>query len=69
MPLSKATVLRYRHYLLLTKKLASQSINLHLTVLRRVAQEGMTEHVLDTSTAMAILRIPMVTNRGVRAGV
>jgi site-specific recombinase XerD len=67
--LSKATVLRYRDYLLLTKKLAPKSINLHLTVLRRLAQEGMAEQMLDTPTGMAILRIPMVPNRGVRAGV
>ena len=69
MLLSKATVLRYRDYLLLTKKLAPKSINLHLTVLRRLAQEGIAEQVLEPSTALAILRIPRVPNRGVRAGV
>ena len=67
--MSKATVLRYRDYLLLTKKLAPKSINLHLTVLRRLAQEGIAEQVLEPSTALAILRIPRVPNRGVRAGV
>ena len=69
MLLSKAAVLRYRDYLLLTKKLAPKSINLHLTVLRRLAQEGIAEQVLEPSTALAILRIPRVPNRGVRAGV
>ncbi len=67
--LSKATVLRYRDYLLLTKKLAPKSINLHLTIIRRLAQEGIAEQVLEPSTALAILLIPRVPNRGVRAGV
>ncbi len=66
---SKTTILKYRDYLSLQKKLAPKSINLHLTVLRRLAQEAMDEGVIDSATATGILRIPMVPNRGVRAGV
>jgi hypothetical protein len=48
MQFSKATILKYRDYLSLQKKLAPKSINLHLTVLRRLAQEAMDEGVIDS---------------------
>lgn len=67
--LSKLSVLNYRDYLLHHKKLAPKSINLQLTALRRLTQEAREAALIDAPTATGILRIPMVPNRGVRAGV
>ena len=67
--LSKSSVLKYRDYLLLTRKLAPKSINLQLTALRRLTQDALEAKLIDAPTATGILRIPMVPNRGVRAGV
>jgi site-specific recombinase XerD len=66
---SKVSVLKYRDYLLLKRKLAPKSINLQLTALRRLTQEALEGQLIDAPTATGILRIPMVPNRGVRAGV
>ena len=66
---SKLSVLKYRDYLLHHKKLSPKSINLQLTALRRLTQEALEAQLIDALTATGILRIPMVPNRGVRAGV
>lgn len=67
--LSKLSVLHYRDYLLHHKKLSPKSINLQLTALRRLTQDALEAQLIDAPTATGILRIPMVPNRGVRAGV
>jgi len=66
---SRLSILRYRDVLLHRKHLAPKSINLQLTALRKLAKEAVDEGLIDDRTAAGILRIPMVPNRGVRAGV
>lgn len=66
---SKLSILRYRQYLLRHKKLSPKSINLQLTALRRLTKEALEDQLISSSTATAILSIPMVPNRGVRDGV
>jgi hypothetical protein len=66
---SRLSILRYRDALLHRKHLAPKSINLQLTALRKLAKEAVDEGLIDDRTAAGILRIPMVPNRGVRAGV
>lgn len=67
-PLSKISVLQYKDFLVQSRKLAPKSINLHLTVLRRLAKEAAEEHLIDPRVYTSILTIPMVPNRGVRVG-
>ncbi len=66
---SRLSILRYRDVLLHRKHLAPKSINLQLTALRKLAKEALEDGLIDDRTATGILRISMVPNRGVRAGV
>lgn len=67
-PLSKLSVLHYKDFLVQSRKLAPKSINLHLTVLRRLAKEAADERLIESRVYTSILTIPMVPNRGVRVG-
>lgn len=67
-PLSKLSVLKYKDFLVQRRKLAPKSINLHLTVLRRLAKEAADARLIDSRVYTSMLTIPMVPNRGVRVG-
>jgi len=66
---SKGSILKYRDFLSNSQNLAPKSVNLHLTVLRRLAKEAVEIALIPSRLYTAILNIPMVPNRGVRNGV
>ena len=64
---TKATVQAFRSYLI-TKGLASSTVNLYLTALRRLAGEAMDNNLLQSEVAAGIGRVKGMRREGVRLG-
>ena len=66
-PLSKALVLEYKSHLR-ARQYSSATVNLHLSAIRKLAQEASDNELLDASVAGAIGRVRGSCIRGVRTG-
>lgn len=64
---TRAAVQAYRNHLLETQ-VSRSTINLRLSAVKKLADEGEAHGLLDASTASGVLRVHGVPRRGVRAG-